>query len=231
MPIRNPHVPGNKAPDQMIVGRVRQALADSADVNVQSLTIQSVEGRVRLVGIVSSLHEKDAAGRIATGIVGAGSVENDLTVAMNRPLTDHEILRLVEEALGDYPPDDPTQVGVSSVENGVVRLNGRVQSLQIALGAADITSCVSGVKSIVNEIEIAAGAPFDDIKLGNKIMDALSDDPRIDPFSIRVHAEDGHVLIEGEVRDKQALEAAEELASAVPGVRKVINNLRMRQAA
>ncbi|MDO8588085.1 MAG: BON domain-containing protein [Armatimonadota bacterium] len=231
MSATNPHVPENEAPGHKMTGIVRSALGESPDVNISNLVIQSSSGIVRLIGITDTLREKYAAGRIAAGLVGVGHVQNDLTVSSDRPISDLDMFRMVEQALGNYPESDPKQVGVRLVENGVAYLSGKTPTLEIARGAVDIAAGVKGVKRIVNEIDIAPGTPFDDIRLGNRVMDMLSDDPRIDPFDIQVRAENGDVYIDGEVEDREAREAATELAASVPGVKTVVNALRTRRAA
>ncbi|MDO8682058.1 MAG: BON domain-containing protein [Armatimonadota bacterium] len=230
MTATNPNVPQSEIPDHIIIGKVREALAQSPDVNIGNMVVDAANGVVRLVGIVNTLHEKQTARRIAVRIAGSGHVDDVLSVALDHQILDPEIFEAVEEALGDYPEYDPTAVGVRLVEDGVVYLSGKVFTLQDSRGAVDIASRVKGVTRIVNEIEIAAGRPVDDITLANNVVDSFQDDPRVDPFDIHVRVEDGVACIAGEVDDEEAKAAVTELAATVPGLRKVVNELQTRES-
>jgi len=56
----------------------------------------------------------------------------------------------------------------------------------------------------------------------------MSDDPRLDAREIDVRVQDGEVTLEGGVEHRAARRLAEDIAAAVPGVRKVLNRLQTR---
>lgn len=229
MSATSPNTPRVDVSKNEIIGKIQQALAQSPDVNIQNLVIDAADNKVRLIGIVDTLRERQLAGRIASRVLGSSRVINNLSISVDKPLLDQEIRERIEEALADYPTSSPAAVGVRAVEDGVVYLTGSVPTLEEAQGAIDIVAGIKGVGKVVSEIRIAAGEPVDDISLTNTVMDALSDDPRIDPFDIHVQAQNGHVYIHGEVRDAEARMAATELARSAPGVHRVTNLLQVRE--
>ncbi|MBI2843277.1 MAG: BON domain-containing protein [Armatimonadetes bacterium] len=224
-----PEIEPAAAPDHALIGTVRHALAESAEINTKDLLVSAAKGVVHLTGAVRTLHEKRAAGRLARAAPGAAGVENDLVVVPDRQPTDDEICEAVGRALGDYPDVDPARIGVRMVQDGTPYLAGKASSAMEAWKAADIAARVPGVKSIVSEIEVAPGEPVDDVALRNLVVDALSEDPRVDPFAIEICVDDADVYLGGEVEDEDAKLAAGELASGAPGVKRVINELDVRR--
>jgi len=224
-----PEVSKIVVPDHALIGAVRQALGDSADVDTRDLLVDAANGVVYLTGTVRTLYEKRMAGRIARATAGAKRVQNDLVVVPDREPTDEEIREAVDQALGNYPERDPTMIGVRVVEGGVVYLAGKSSSALESWRAAEIAERVPGVKEVVNEIDVAPGEPVDDVTVKNLVEDALSEDPRVDPFEIEVKVKDADVYLDGEVEDEEARRAAGELASSAPGVKRVINRLRVRE--
>jgi BON domain len=64
-----------------------------------------------------------------------------------------------------------------------------------------------------------------DARIREEICQSTSDDPRLDAREIDVRVEDGEVTLDGRVEHRAARRLAEEIASAVPGVRDVFNRL------
>lgn len=223
-----PEVPRSEVSDHGLTGAVRNALARSDEVDTRDILVNAANGVIQLTGAVRTLFEKRAAGRIAKSAPGASGVNNSLVVVPDRQPADDEIYQAVEQALGNYPEDQPAQVGVRLVEDGVAYLAGEAPSVLDAWQAEDIAARVPGVKSIVNEIDVAPGKPVDDVKINDLVIDALSEDPLIDPFSIEVHVEYGRVYLDGEVEDDEAIRMAGLRASGAAGVRGVINHLTAR---
>lgn len=220
--------PEPESPDSALVGAVRDAFAASPEVNTSDLLVNATDGIIRLVGTVNSLHEKHIAGRLAKEIAGVKHVQNDLVVVSYSQPSDEEIQTALDRVFGNYPERDPKKIGVRMVENGVVYLSGKSSSASEVWEAMDKAAGVVGVKDIINEIDIAPGRPVDDVSIKNTVMDALSEDPRLDPFEIDVRVEDAEVYLEGEVEDEEAVLAAGELASSVDGAARVINHIRVR---
>jgi BON domain-containing protein len=78
----------------------------------------------------------------------------------------------------------------------------------------------------------AERGPDDDKRTDERIREDIgqwmSDDPRLDTREIDVRVQDGDVTLEGRVAHRAARRLAEDIAAAVPGVRKVLNRLKTR---
>ena len=68
-----------------------------------------------------------------------------------------------------------------------------------------------------------------DERLLEDVSDRLTDDPYLDASEIQVSVTDGEVSLTGSVDRREARRRAEDLAESVPGVRYVMNSLRVRQ--
>jgi osmotically-inducible protein OsmY len=215
--------------DSLLIGAVRQVLGESADIDVCEVRVDVKGGVVYLTGTVNTLNEKRIADSLVRDIEGVKAVENDLVIVPSRlELDDLSIKESIEQALGNYPEETPTRIGVREVCDGIVYLAGKADSEQEVCEVMEIASRVPGVKEVVVEIDVAPGVPMDDIMIKNLVMDSLTD-RHTDPFAIEVNVEDANVYLEGEVEDEEAKQSAEELASATTGVKNVINHLGTRR--
>jgi osmotically-inducible protein OsmY len=224
-----PHVPAAFVPDNILTGAVREALTQSSDVDTRDLLVKTSGGVVYLMGAVRTLYEKRAAGRLARATKGVKDVENDLVVVPGHQPADEQIKTAIDQALGNYPEGNPARIGVRLVQQGLAYLAGKASSVLEAWDAIDIASKINGVKGVISDIDIAPGYPMDDTLIKNMVIDALSEDTRVDPFGIEVHVEEAQVYLTGEVEDKVAVRAAGELASGTAGVKQVINHLIARE--
>src|SRR5260370_39399715 len=68
-------------------------------------------------------------------------------------LTDLELKKSVEEELNWEPSLDAAAIGVS-VKDGIVMLAGHISSYWEKMAAERATARVSGVKAVVNELEV-----------------------------------------------------------------------------
>jgi osmotically-inducible protein OsmY len=67
-----------------------------------------------------------------------------------------------------------------------------------------------------------------DRQIREEIMDAFTRDEDLDAEDVSVRAEDGVVTLSGTVEDRRMVAALEETIQSVPGVERVINDLRLR---
>lgn len=228
MPNRYPNISESTTRDHKLAGATIKALGESADVDIRDIKVDALRGTVRLTGVVNTLFEKRRAGVIASNIEGVERVQNNLVISPTNTPDDDELYECLDRALGGFPEWDPTAVGIRKVCDGIAYIAGNVTSVDERLQAGKIAQSVPGIKQVVNEIDIAVGEPLDDVTIQTFVSDEISNDARIDPFDIHVGVEHGHVTLEGEVEDAEAVSAAAERASAAPGVKGVKNHLTAR---
>ena len=71
---------GTKVDDTVITSNVKTALLADAAIKSMDISVVTVQGEVQLSGVVDNQAQIDQATQVATNIVGASSVKNDLRV-------------------------------------------------------------------------------------------------------------------------------------------------------
>lgn len=208
------------AKDEAITGDIIAILAESPRVRADDIRIYTVDGQVRLQGIVNTLEEKVVAGELAQDICGVRSVQNDLTVSANRDISDMELTRRVQDRLAE---ENLAGAG-AKVVGGNAFLTGVVPDVAVKERAMEVAGSVEGIREVISDdLEISAGRPVDDIKLANSVAEALSEDSRIDVIDLDVRTENGAVYLSGKVAGEDEINTATSIAAAVPGVQRVEN--------
>ena len=70
--------------DAAITSTVRTALLKDADIEGTAITVEVVNGAVRLSGFVRSKHERERAGMLARQVAGVVDVRNDLQLRQDQ---------------------------------------------------------------------------------------------------------------------------------------------------
>ena len=108
--------------------------------------------------------------------------------------------------------------------DGVIWLQGHVSSELNRRLVEDLVSGTHGLAELHNEL-------LADSELAADVSAALGRDPRTTKERIGVYPILGEVRLRGAVHTASAREAAEQLATATPGVEKVVNELRVNSNA
>ncbi len=123
------------------------------------------------------------------------------------------------------------------VKRGVVYVIGYVTDVSKRDRALDVARNTRGVKEVVDKLivdpdyktKLAQGKLFDqgidDHWMSQRIKTRLIADPKVTGTWIGVEAEDGLVTLRGTVYKLGEIEKAEEIASGVPGVKEVKNQI------
>lgn len=119
----------------------------------QGIDVSVDDGVVTLSGVASSYGLKQAAQAAAHRVLGVMDVANDILVQAPHPRRDSEIAHAVRQALewDAFVPD--TQI-TSTVSDGWVRLEGKVNSLTERADAARAVANLTGVAGVIDEIEV-----------------------------------------------------------------------------
>ena len=118
------------------------------------------------------------------------------------------------------------------VDGGTVTLLGQVHEPFLKDQAADAVKHIEGVEKVNNQIEVLPLSPNDD-RIRLAVAHAIFNDPRLFNYSIqslppiRIIVKNGHVNLEGVVRDQGDKDTAGIRANGVPGVFSVQNNLQV----
>ncbi|MGE0191162.1 MAG: BON domain-containing protein [Planctomycetota bacterium] len=227
--------------DAEIERDVHRALLDDPATDSYEVDVAVAQGAVTLSGTVDSWHERDLPERVAMGVRGVRSIQNDIHVVRETMRVDSEISAEIKKALRWNALVDDALIDVSVTE-GKVRLDGTVGSAaerRLAISEA-WTSGVSAVDATALKVKGWARDPDlrgdkfvlkEPAKVEDALDMALVQDPRVYSFNVEADADPaGVVTLRGTVDNLKALRAAEDVALHTVGVHSVLNHLRVRPA-
>jgi len=146
-------------------------------------------------------------------------------------MDDLSIKEDVEDELQWEPSINAAEIGVA-VKEGIVTLTGRVPSLAQKSAAARAAARVTGVKVVVNELEVGP-PPADrrtDEEIARSVANALDWNTSIPSDRIKAQVSQGWVTLEGTVDWYYQKEAAERTVRYPRGVKGVTNNIVVKPA-
>jgi hyperosmotically inducible protein len=151
---------------------------------------------------------------------------------MSAVADDSAVNAKVKAALIGDPITKARQIDVE-VSQGIVQLNGFVDSASAKARAEELARGVEGVNEVRNNLELAmadraVGTVVDDGTTTTKVKAALVADDTTKAHQINVSTREGVVQLSGFVDSGAAKAQAERLARGVSGVRDVKNDLDVR---
>lgn len=206
--------------------RVLDELDWEPSVNAAHIGVAVTDGVVTLSGSVDTYTEKVTAEQAAKRLRGVKAVANDLEVRPPFPaqLNDTEIAQAVVRAL-EWHVSVPHERIKARVTNGMVALEGSVDSWYQRQEAEAAARGLKGVKGIANLITIQPALKAADVK--TRIESAFRRSAEIDANRIQVETTDGTVTLRGQVRSWTERQEAERAAWAAPGVVEVDDELKV----
>jgi len=174
---------------------------------------------------------------LAVGAALGGCVTTTPSESTAQAIDDSTITANVKAALVQDPLTRARNISVNTLR-GTVELSGFVDSPSERHEAGDIARRVAGVRSVENQLQVngvsgpvvgsaAVGSAVDDRTLTANVRAALASSPETATPQIKVSTADGVVQLAGFVDSNVQRDAATRIASAVPGVRAVDNDLRL----
>lgn len=207
--------------DAELQSDILNELACDSTVDATEVGVQVKRGVVTLTGAIPSYPKKLAAVEAAHRVRGVLDVVNNLQVRVPAiwERTDEQVAACARAALKAdvLVPDERIQ---STVSDGMVTLEGRVDAWPQRVHAEECVQRLTGVKGVVNLISVARStARADDIK--RQIEGALRRQAEREASRIDVAVSDGVVTLTGTVRSWAERNAVERAAQFVTGVRRV----------
>jgi osmotically-inducible protein OsmY len=144
-------------------------------------------------------------------------------------MTDRELQRHVEDALGWEPSFDAAGIGVS-VDNAVVTLSGDVATYAARAAAERVALGVYGVKGLANELNVRLPGQYQrtDSDIAQAAVNALKWNTVVPADRISVTVSNGRVTLKGNVDWQYQNEAAAGAVRDLTGVRGVTSEITVR---
>jgi hyperosmotically inducible protein len=154
-----------------------------------------------------------------------------LSAMAENALDDATVTAKVKTALIENKATKAHQIDVDT-RNGVVQLNGFVDTADAKSEAESAARTVSGVKSVQNNLQVRSGErtmgnALSDAEITAKVKSALIGDSRTKAYQIEVKTYKGVVSLGGFVASSAEKDAAEDVAKNVNGVAKVENGIKV----
>jgi osmotically-inducible protein OsmY len=209
--------------------QLRQDVLDELEfepsINAAHIGVAAENGVVTLSGHVSTYAEKTTAVAAARRVRGVRAIADEIEVRYpsGKKTADDEIAKRAVDILGwdTMVPSGAIQV---TVRDGSLILTGKVDWYYQKKAAEDAVRKLSGVRGVINNIEIKPHVKAEDVK--RKIEDALKRHAEVEAKAIRVTVTgNDKVLLEGKVDNWDERFAVENAAWSAPGVRSVEDRL------
>ncbi|HET8865883.1 MAG TPA: BON domain-containing protein [Gracilimonas sp.] len=206
--------------DAEITTAISSDLITTRGIDPDIISVSTQNGIVTLTGTTDNILTKQRAARVASTTRGVRSIVNQIVVEGDK--TDEALADDIESALLSDPATDRWEIE-SSVEDGIVKLTGVVDSWQEKELVATITKGVDGVEGIINDISVDYTVDRTDMEIESEIESSLAWNSRIDAGLLEVDSENGVVTLSGSVGSLYEKQLATSIAH-VAGITEVVTN-------
>ena len=143
--------------------------------------------------------------------------------------SDTEIQKDVMAQINWEPMLNAAAIGVS-VKDGVVTLNGMVDTYTKKMAAERAAKKVSGVKAVAEDIQVGESSIFKrtDTEIAQAILNALQWHTAVREDKIKIKVEKGVVTLEGDVEWEYQRSAAKKAIENLTGIRMIYNFIAVK---
>jgi osmotically-inducible protein OsmY len=143
--------------------------------------------------------------------------------------TDELLQKEVQDAIKWEPLLKAAEIGVSAI-GGIITLTGNVDSYAKKMEAENAAKSVSGVKAVVENIEIKFDATWKitDQEIAAEILNAYKWDWQIPGDSLNIKVENGWITLEGALQWNFQKKAAEKSVIGLVGVKGLTNKITIK---
>jgi osmotically-inducible protein OsmY len=229
-----------------VVGTIMASLERDPRVNLHSNSIELsfADGVVTVSGEVDGIAAKKIVLELAASPSPVSGVVDRLRVEPSERMEDgairdhvcnallsepafdsYSIQAVVKQEIETVRSVDPGRMLEVDVSDGVVTLNGTVESISHKRLAGVLAWWVPGSRDVVNGMELSPPMEDTDDAVVDAVRLILEKDPLVNASQIRIHSKDLVVTLDGAVAAPNSKRAAEADAWYTFGVNGVVNNL------
>jgi len=216
----------NPVDDREIKALVEERVASEPRLELRRIGVRVHDGVIHLIGEVDSLADKELAIALCQQVRGVKEVVSQLASPRKGEVDDASVINAVELAFSRTLVVDPKNIR-TSCRNGLVTLEGFVQSPEEAVAALRVASLVKGVRDIINRIETGHGKSSENARLTNELRRRLNSHHLVSPAQVRAFVVGNWAFLAGEVYSFDAKGAAEEVAYNLKGISGVANDIEV----
>ncbi|HCY85844.1 MAG TPA: transport-associated protein [Desulfobacteraceae bacterium] len=201
----------------------------NSSVDASDIKIEVNGGRVTLSGTVTNYAAQISAITETWDVKGVKKIENNLRVKYPdevETLMDEDVHCRAVSVLAWNPDLESSDITVE-VENGIVRLNGSVDTFWKKEKAERLTGELRGVMIVENNLAVVPSEKTQDQSIAAYILEVMKRNLKFDIDGITVSVNNGLVSLSGTVPDKRAFKEAADAARFTLGVTGVDNNLEV----
>lgn len=143
-----------------------------------------------------------------------------------------ELQQDVYDELQFEPAVDSADIGVTA-NDGIVTLTGKAKSLAEKWSAVRAAERVNGAKAVVDEIKVEIPSLYErgDEEIARTVLDTLQWDVFVPEECIKVHVENGWIILKGTVDYKYQYDAVEKAIRNLAGVKGITNHIKVKPVA
>lgn len=214
--------------DSAIKNDVLEELRWQPEVEETEIGVIVNEGIVTLTGVLKNLSQRIAAERAVKKVSGVRGLVMDVQIQSkdSGSITDSDIARAVANAL-TWNAVVPQERIFVKVSDGRVFLRGKLEWGYQKYAALNTIGHLAGIREInAEDLLVEPSVRVMDVK--HRIEAALERMADLDATAVDVEVHGDVVYLKGAVRSVIEKEAAEHAAFRAPGIRKVVNEIKVR---
>lgn len=212
--------------DAEIERDVKDILYADLRISSENIEVEVRGGIAHLRGSVPNTVQKALARDLVGRIKGVRRVASELEVIPLEPRSDADITADVATALALDSLVDEDKINVTT-SDGVVHLEGTVNSYTERKAAYDDARQVAGVVDVINEILVAPSYARADEEIAREVRHQIEANLRMDTSEVEVEVVHGVAYLKGNVATVEQRWIAGDLARWTPGVIDVVNDLNV----
>jgi hyperosmotically inducible protein len=213
--------------DRQLQDLIRKTLIEDPILWSDDIAIRVKQGRVVLEGVVESHAQRGRAESVLSTLQGVKAVENDLVVSQSHSFSEKQVLDFANQAMS-AAPFDARDVSLS-LRNGVLSINGHVDTLWEKLKLLEMLDPLPGIKETISQLKIGYENPPDEVSLRNKVILAISELPHLKVQNLKVRVVHGTIYLKGEAEQTKDKQSLLEKVARVKGVKEIMDEVESRQ--